>query len=176
MQRQGLIHIYTGDGKGKTTAALGLGIRAAGRSFKVVMVQFLKSSVTGEMNIIEKLDNFEVHRFERPRGFFWTLDDEQKAELKEDIDTAMSFVEQRLILGDCDMLILDEVMGSIKNGLIDTNNFVQLLKSRNPNMEVVLTGRNAPQELIEIADYVSEIHAVKHPFEKGIPARTGIED
>lgn len=176
MQRQGLIHIYTGDGKGKTTASLGLGIRAAGRSFKVVMVQFLKSSVTGEMNIIEKLDNFEVHRFERPRGFFWTLDEKQKAELKEDIDKAMHFVEQRLILGDCDMLILDEVMGAIKNELIDTDSFVQLLKAKNPNMEVVLTGRNAPAELIEIADYVSEIHAVKHPFEKGIPARTGIED
>ena len=176
MQRQGLIHIYTGDGKGKTTASLGLGIRAAGRSFKVVMVQFLKSSVTGEMNIIEKLDNFEVHRFERPRGFFWTLDEKQKAELKEDIDKAMNFVEQRLILGDCDMLILDEVMGAIKNELIDTDSFVQLLKAKNPNMEVVLTGRNAPAELIEIADYVSEIHAVKHPFEKGIPARTGIED
>ena len=176
MKNQGLIHVYTGDGKGKTTASVGLGMRAAGRDFKVVMVQFLKSSDTGELKVIEKLDNFEVHRFEIPRGFFWTLNDKEKLELQEDIDKAMQFVKDRLESGDCDLLILDEVMGSIKNKLIDVDKLVSMLKNRKPHMEVVLTGRNVPAEIVEIADYVSEINPIKHPFEKGIPARRGIED
>ena len=176
MKNQGLIHVYTGDGKGKTTASVGLGMRAAGRDFKVVMVQFLKSSDTGELKVIEKLDNFEVHRFERPRGFFWTLNDKEKLELQEDIDKAIQFVKDRLESGDCDLLILDEVMGSIKNKLIDVDKLVSMLKNRKPHMEVVLTGRNVPAEIVEIADYVSEINPIKHPFEKGIPARRGIED
>ncbi len=176
MKNQGLIHVYTGDGKGKTTASVGLGIRAAGRDFKVIMVQFLKSSDTGELKIIEKLDNFEVHRFERTRGFFWTLNDKEKLELQEDIDKAMEFVNDILTSGDCDLLILDEVMGSIKNKLIDVDRLVDMLKNRKPHIEVVLTGRNVPSEIVEIADYVSEINPIKHPFDKGIPARRGIED
>ena len=176
MQKKGLIHVYTGDGKGKTTASLGLAIRAAGRGFKVVMVQFLKSSDTGELKIIEKIPNFEVHRFERPRGFFWTLNDIEKIELQEDMNIAIDFVRQRLQTGDCDMLILDEVMGSIKNNLIDLDMLVDLLKNKKSHIEVVLTGRNVPDKIVEIADYVSEINAIKHPFEKGISARRGIED
>ena len=176
MQKNGLIHVYTGDGKGKTTASIGLGIRAVGREFKVVMVQFLKSSDTGELKTIEKLENFEVHRFERPRGFFWTLNEIEKQELQEDMQKAIDFVKERLELGDCDMLILDEVMGSIKNNLVDVDMLVKILKNRKPHIEVILTGRNAPDEIIEIADYISEIRPIKHPFEKGIPARKGIEN
>ena len=176
MQKKGLIHVYTGDGKGKTTASIGLGIRAVGREFKVVMIQFLKSSDTGELKTIEKLENFEVYRFERPRGFFWTLNEIEKQELQEDIDKAIDFAKERLESGDCDMLILDEVMGSIKNNLVDVDMLVKILKNRKPHIEVILTGRNAPDEIIEIADYISEIRPIKHPFEKGIPARKGIEN
>lgn len=176
MQRTGLIHVYTGDGKGKTTASVGLGIRAAGRAFKVVMVQFLKSSNTGELKIIDEIENFQVHRFERPRGFFWTLTEIEKEELQEDINKAIDFVKERLELGDCDMLILDEVMGSLKNNLIDVDLLVDMLKNKSTHMEVVLTGRNVPDKIVEIADYVSEINPIKHPFEKGIPARIGIEN
>lgn len=174
--KQGLIQVYTGNGKGKSTASIGQGIRAAGRGLQVYMVQFLKSSDSGELHIIKNIDNFEVFRFERPRGFFWTLNDKEKLELQEDIDKAMQFVKDRLESGDCDLLILDEVMGSIKNKLIDVDKLVSMLKNRKPHMEVVLTGRNVPAEIVEIADYVSEINPIKHPFEKGIPARRGIED
>lgn len=176
MERKGLVHVYTGNGKGKTTASVGLGIRAAGRDFKVVMVQFLKSSDTGELKIIEELPDFEVHRFERPRGFFWTLDENEKKELQEDIDTALRFVDERLSKGDCDMLILDEIMGAIGNKLVDPNVLASKIANRKEHLEVVLTGRNVPEVIKEIADYVSEINPIKHPFDKGIPARRGIED
>lgn len=176
MEKKGLVHVYTGNGKGKTTAAVGLGIRAAGRDFKVVMVQFLKSSDTGELKIIEKIPNFEVHRFERPRGFFWTLSDNEKKELQDDIDKAIGFVNERLTKGDCDMLILDEVMGAIGNRLVNPELLASKISSRKEHIEVVLTGRNVPDNIKEIADYVSEINPVKHPFDKGIPARRGIED
>ncbi|KNF07071.1 putative cob(I)yrinic acid a c-diamide adenosyltransferase [Gottschalkia purinilytica] len=173
--KQGLIQVYTGNGKGKTTAAIGLGIRALGRGLKVYMVQFLKTSDTGELHVIKNLDGFDIFRFERPRGFFWTLSDSDKIELQKDIDKAMEFVKETIKNNSCDLLILDEVMGAIGNGLIDKNELISLLKSKHESMEIVLTGRNVPQEIAEIANYISEINPVKHSFDEGIPARKGIE-
>jgi cob(I)alamin adenosyltransferase len=170
--KHGLIQIYTGEGKGKTTSAIGQGIRAAGNDLSVYMVQFLKSGDTGELSILNSIDNFRV---ERPRGFFWTLNDSEKLELQEDIDKAISFISSVIESAECDILILDEVMGAISNGLIDPNAIRSLLESKPCDMEIVMTGRNAPEILIEIADYVSVITPLKHPFEKGIPARKGIE-
>lgn len=171
----GLIHIYTGDGKGKTTAAIGQGLRASGNDLSVYMVQFLKSSNTGELRALEKIENFSIFRFERPRGFFWTLSDEEKAELQEDIDKAMEFISSVITNSDCDVLILDEIMGAISNNLVRSEELASLLKSKPEAMEIILTGRNAPESLIEISDYVSVITPLKHPFEAGIPARKGIE-
>ncbi|NLM58468.1 MAG: cob(I)yrinic acid a,c-diamide adenosyltransferase [Clostridium sp.] len=173
---KGLIHVYTGDGKGKTTAAIGLGIRALGNGYKVYMVQFLKSQDTSELKILEKLNpGFKVFRFEKKRGFIWTLNDKEIAQLKEEVREAFSFVKTVLKRCECDVLILDEIMAAMGNGLIDVNDVVDVLKDKPAGVEIILTGRNAPAEIMELSDYVSEITCKKHPFEKGISARKGIE-
>lgn len=173
--KQGLIQVYTGNGKGKSTASIGQGIRAAGRGLQVYMVQFLKSSDSGELHIIKNIDNFEVFRFERPRGFFWTLNDQEKEELQEDIDKAMDFVEDVVKNKKCDVLIMDEAIGSINNGLIKMDRIVEILKNKPQNIEIVMTGRNIPDEIKEVADYVTEMKEIKHPYHQGIDARKGIE-
>lgn len=172
----GLVEVYTGHGKGKTTAALGQALRSAGRGLTVYMVQFLKTDDTGEIASAKKLyPNFQIYRFERPRGFFWTLSDEEKAELKNDIDRAMEFCREVVNCGKCDMLILDEIVGAINNGLILPGDVIKLINSRPDFMEIILTGRDAPQDIMDAADLVTEMREVKHYFNKGIPGREGIE-
>lgn len=175
MIEKGLIQIYTGDGKGKTTASVGQGIRACGRGLKVYMVQFLKSSDTGEMNILQNIDGFDVFRFQKERGFFWTLGEEEIKEVQRETDMALEFIENTLRENTCDVLILDEIMGAISNGLIQIPNLLRILEQKPEGMEVIMTGRNVPKELEEMADLVTEMKKVKHPFDKGIGARKGIE-
>jgi len=173
---KGLIHVYTGDGKGKTTAAIGLGIRALGNGYKVYMVQFLKSQDTSELKVIEKLEpGFKLFRFEKKRGFIWNLKEEEIAQLKAEVQEAFSFVKTVLERSECDVLILDEIMAAMGNGLIDVNDVADVLKNKPEAVEIILTGRNAPAVILELSDYVSEITCKKHPFEKGIGARKGIE-
>jgi len=173
---KGCIQVYTGDGKGKTTAAIGQGVRAAGNELRVYMVQFLKGSETGELKSIEKLDPyFKIFRFEKKRGFFWTLSDEEKAELKKEIEEAFKFCKKVLENKECDVLILDEIMGVLHNKLLSVEEVVEFLKSKPEDMEIILTGRNVPKEIMEIADLVTEMKEIKHYFEKGVPARKGIE-
>lgn len=173
---KGLIQVYTGDGKGKTTAALGQGIRACGRGLKVYMIQFLKSSDTGELNAIKRLEpQFMVFRFEKERGFIWTLNEHEIAELKDEIKEAFGFAKKVVSDKQCDVLILDEIMAAIGNGLIDAESVADLLEGKPSGMEIIMTGRNVPDRIKDLADYVSEVVMVKHPFEKGIGARKGIE-
>lgn len=173
---KGLIQVYTGDGKGKTTAALGQGLRACGRGLKVCMVQFLKSGDTGELHSVEKLHPlFEIFRFERERGFFWTLSTEEKLELKEDINRGFGFIEEIVTECGCDVLIIDELLGVLGNKLLEVAEVVELLNKKPDTMEIIITGRNVPDEILEIADLVTEMKEIKHYFRKGIPAREGIE-
>jgi cob(I)alamin adenosyltransferase len=140
------------------------------------MVQFLKGGDTGELHSIEKLHPlFEIFRFEKDRGFFWTLSEKEKCELKKDIDTGFEFVKKVISNGECDVLIIDELMGVLGNKLLETREVVELLKSKPETMEIILTGRNVPQEILEVADLVTEMKEIKHYFSKGIPAREGIE-
>ncbi len=173
---RGLIHIYTGDGKGKTTAAIGQGIRACGRGNKVYMVQFLKGQSTGELSTLKKLEpDFKVFRFEKIKDFVWNLTQSQLKELKSQINTAFLFIKNTIKNFDCDLLILDEIMGVLSNNFIDTGSVIELLKNKPEKMEIILTGRDAPKELQDIAHYVCDIKSIKHPFQCGIPAREGIE-
>lgn len=173
---KGLIQVYTGDGKGKTTAALGQGLRACGRGLKVCMVQFLKSGDTGELHSVKKLQPlFEIFRFERERGFFWTLTAEEKQELKEDIDRGFGFIKSVVADNQCDVLIIDELLGVLSNRLLEITEVVELLNSKPGTMEIIITGRNVPGEIIEIADLVTEMKEIKHYFNKGVAAREGIE-
>lgn len=173
---KGLIQVYTGDGKGKTTAAIGQGIRAYGRGKTVYMVQFLKSSETGELLTLKNLEpGFRVIRFEKERGFIWSLSKTEIEELKCEILRAFDFVKETFRDNACDVLILDEIMAVLGNGLIGINDVLDIVKNKPENIELILTGRNVPSEIIEVADYVSQVECLKHPFEKGIAAREGIE-
>lgn len=173
--KNGLIQIYTGDGKGKTTAAIGLGVRALGRNYKIYMVQFLKGRDTGELHILNNYENFKVFRFQSSEKFFFQMTEEEKNILNDEMHKAYEFIEDILKNSECDMLILDEIMGVIHNNIYSVDDVLKLMREKPDTMEMVLTGRNAPKELIENADLVTEMKLIKHPYEKGIPARYGIE-
>lgn len=174
--KHGLVQVYTGNGKGKTTAALGQAMRSTGRGLTVYMVQFLKSSDTGELHMVKKLyPEFQVFRFEKPRGFFWTLDQEEKQELKGEINNAFEFCRKVMSNSECDVLILDEIMGVLQNGLLTVSEVLELINQKPQNMELILTGRDAPLEIVNAADLVTEMREIKHYFSKGVPQRKGIE-
>lgn len=173
---RGLIHVYTGDGKGKTTAAIGLGIRACGRGLKVFMTQFLKSMETGEMAALKKLEpGFTLYRESSLKKFTWEMDAKEMEEARNAQNQIFNTAVDAAFSGNWDLLILDEIMAAVNEGLLEKEKLIDLAKNKPENLELVYTGRNAPAELIELADYVSEIVQVKHPMDKGIRARKGIE-
>ena len=163
-----MIHIYFGDGKGKTTAAIGLGVRAAGDGWKVCMVEFLKTSPTGELDGLQSLPGFSVHRFEHPHGFLQTMTSEEKQQLTQDMEAAVSFAEQV----HCDMLILDEVLDAVALGLVQEERLLTLCRD---NQEVILTGHSLPEKTAAEADYITEMKKHRHPFDRGVMARKGVE-
>lgn len=173
---EGFVQIYTGNGKGKTTAAIGQGIRAYGNGLKVIMVQFLKSGKTGELNTVDELsDNFEIFRFEKRRGFVWTLSEEEKLEVKKEVKVAYDFILDVIENYKCDMLIIDEIMGVLKNKFLSVEDVLELIRKKPKNMEIIMTGRNVPEEIIEKANLVTEMKEIKHYYKEGVPARKGVE-
>lgn len=172
---KGLIHIYCGDGKGKTTAALGLALRASGRDIKVVIVRFLKGSFSGELNALKKLTNITVICGSLPSAFTWQMNDEQKLLM---IDEHNRIFKEAVGLCQSEekmLLIMDEIVGALDKKFIDRNLVISFLENKPEKLEVVMTGRNPDEKICEMADYISEIKKVKHPFDKGINARDGIE-
>ncbi len=173
---RGLIHIYTGDGKGKTTAALGLSLRAYGRGRRVALIQFLKGRETGELAVLRQLGaGYQIRRHPELTKFVKDLNPVERAAAAATVNELWNSAQTLAADGACELLILDEVMAAIATGLLPLAAVVAWLREKPAAMEVVLTGRRAPAELLELADYVSEIQAVKHPFERGIGAREGIE-
>lgn len=169
-----LIHIYTGDGKGKTTCAFGLAIRCAGNGYTVKIIQFLKTDDTGEVAFLNSMDKIQVYRFETPHGFTCDMSESEKEKLKEQADSAVRFAQVLLENCDCDMLVLDEIICAYKCNLISKEQIMGLIE-KCKNTEMVLTGRDAPDWLIKKADYVTKMEKIKHPYEKSIEARKGIE-
>ncbi|MEG1415671.1 MAG: cob(I)yrinic acid a,c-diamide adenosyltransferase [Clostridium sp.] len=169
---RGLIHIYHGDGKGKTTAAIGLTIRCLGAGFKVLFCQFLKGQDTSEMNILLSLDGIDVKRAPSPKKFTFQMNSEELERLREDNNRFLDDIINNL--QGYNMLVLDEVIGAYNKNLLDRERLLELLDSKR-NCEIVLTGRDPDNELISRGDYVSEIKKIKHPYDKGIPSRIGIE-
>jgi cob(I)alamin adenosyltransferase len=171
---RGLIHVYCGDGKGKTTASLGLAVRASGRGYKVLVVQFLKSQETGELSTLTKL-GITVIRGKEGYSFSFNMTDEEKVKCRtvqdENLKYAIAFCRSQ----DVDLLILDEAIGALEKNLVDRELLLGFLNTKPAGLEVVLTGRNPDNTLLELADYVSEIKKAKHPFDLGINARDGIE-
>ncbi len=171
----GLIHIYCGDGKGKTTAAVGLAVRCAGRGNKVLLVQFLKSRDSGELYSLAKLPDIEVMRGKESKKFTFQMNEEEKHALLIEHNKMFEQVLGKIKNGGYSLLILDEVIGALNAKVFEMPKLIEFLRHKPENLEVVLTGRNPAPELVEIADYVSEMRKVKHPMDKGIMAREGIE-
>jgi len=169
----GLVEIYTGDGKGKTTAAVGLAIRAIGRGLRVFIIQFIKGGFDfGELHVLEKLPNIEIRAF--GRGRFITSSGPGEEDLAE-ARRAMELARKVVMSGEYDIVILDEINVAIYFGLVSLEEVLDLIKNKPPHVELVLTGRKAPEELIEAADLVTEMREVKHPYRRGLPPRPGIE-
>lgn len=172
----GYVQIYTGDGKGKTTAAVGQAIRAAGNGLNVYMLQFLKTGETGELEIAKLLgDKFQIFRFQSQEGFFWNLNDEEKIILQKEVNLAYDFAMEVVRNDRCAVFILDEIMGILSNKLLTEQQVIELIDNKPINMELILTGRNAPKSIIDKADLVTEMKALKHYIDKGVYAREGIE-
>ncbi len=171
----GLVHIYCGDGKGKTTAAVGLAVRCAGRGNKVLLVQFLKSRDSGELYSLAKLPDIELMRGKESKKFTFQMNSEEKHALLLEHNKMFAQVLAKIKTGNYSLLILDEVIGAVNAKVFDINLLMEFLRNKPEKLEVVMTGRNPLPELVEIADYVSEVRKVKHPMDKGIMAREGIE-
>ncbi|MGN1106524.1 MAG: cob(I)yrinic acid a,c-diamide adenosyltransferase [Huintestinicola sp.] len=172
---KGLIHIYCGDGKGKTTAALGLALRAAGAGKRVHIVQLLKGNPTSELNSLSLLPNITVDRPEKNFGFTFNMTDEQRAELTDIHNRLLANAFDKMSCSEIDMLIIDEFFAAYNKDLLEREIADRIVFEKAYECELILTGREPNGRFIDAADYVSEIKCVKHPYEKGISARKGIE-
>jgi cob(I)alamin adenosyltransferase len=178
MLERGLVQIYTGSGKGKTTAAIGLAIRAAGRGNKVLIFQFLKppSLDTGERLVLKVTAGIRLESLDESWDITKSFADPQnvarmRAAIKSILAKLTETAQKRLY----DVLILDEIVFCLSKGLAELADIKRLIDTRDSAVEIVLTGRGATPELIEMADLVTEMKSIKHPFDKGTPARRGIE-
>ena len=170
---QGCVQVYTGNGKGKTTASLGLALRAVGRGLRVCVFQFIKGGGPyGEHLIAEKLAPlFTIIQSGRP-GWVNTKDiSEDRRVAQEGLQQA----RQLLTSGDYDLVVMDEINGAVGFGLIDVEQVLELISLKPPKVELVLTGRNADERVMAAADLVTEMREIKHYYQAGVPARSGIE-
>ncbi|UCF82877.1 MAG: cob(I)yrinic acid a,c-diamide adenosyltransferase [Desulfobacteraceae bacterium] len=172
--KQGLIIVFTGNGKGKTTAALGLALRAAGQQLRVLILQFMKGlTAIGEMKALSEASlPITVRRFGRP-GFV-------QNRVCEALDQHIAFqgieaVQEAMANQAYDMIVLDEINMAVDFGLLQIEDVMEIIEKKPPELHLVLTGRNAKKELLEIADLVTEMREVKHPYNQGIKAQKGIE-
>ena len=170
--QKGYIQVYTGNGKGKTTAALGLGIRAVGAGLKVAMVQFMKGRRYSEIDAIGMIPHFSV--YQHGRDEFVSKEDPERI----DIDLAaegLKHAKELISAGKHDLVILDEINVALDFKLIDLDEVMVMLEEKPEHVEIVLTGRYAPAEVVQIADLVTEMREIKHSYSKGVEARKGIE-
>lgn len=179
MLEKGFVQIYTGDGKGKTTAAFGAALRAAGQGNKVLIYQFLKAA---NLDIGERFAlqlgavRIRVETLDAPWDMSESLEDEKTVtRIKSEIHIALKRLTETAEKRFYDVLILDEIVFCLSKGLAEFEDVKELIEKRDSAVEIILTGRDASAELLELADLVTEMKNVKHPFDKGIPARKGIE-
>ena len=175
--QKGQVLINTGKGKGKTTAALGMAVRAAGHGQKVLILQFIKGIwKTGESKFIKRLAP-DIEMKQLGKGFISIEDGKVKVTDRDRNEAEESFktAKEEVMSGQYDLIVLDEIINILAYGLIKTEEVIRLLEERPPGLSVVLTGRGAPRELIDMADTVSEIREIKHAYSKGIKAKKGIE-
>lgn len=167
------VQVYTGNGKGKTTAALGLAVRAAGHGFHIYMLQFMKGKINyGELETAKLLPNFEIKQVGRPD--FVSKENPDPIDIKL-AQEGFEYAKKIIFSQKYDIVILDEINVATDFNLISVDDVVALIKERPKTVELVLTGRNCPRQVIKVADYVTEMLEIKHPFKEGVQARKGIE-
>lgn len=172
---QGLVLVYTGSGKGKTTAALGTALRAAGYGFRVAMIQFIKGTWhSGEVDALERFELIELHRC--GAGFYKMKGDDQPEEVhRKAARQGLALARDKLLCGRYRVVVLDEINNAVHAGLLTVEDLVDLLDDRPPGVDLVLTGRDAAPEVVQRAHLVTDMQEVKHPFAQGITARKGID-
>ncbi len=175
--KQGLIHLYTGNGKGKTTAALGLSLRAVGMGLRVYFVQFLKpqSAPSGEVNIASKLAPQFTLLSPHEDSFLGHISDDMRKKNKTICFNTLTNVKTLMQAGKYDLFVLDEAVNALNLKLIEWAWIEELINNKPQEIELVLTGQPAPPKLIELADLVSSVEMIKHPYQQGIQSRAGIE-
>lgn len=172
----GIVIVYTGNGKGKTTASLGVALRAIGHGLRVCMVQFIKGEWHyGELNSIKKLEpDFEL--IVAGKGFIGIIDDDH--DFEEHVraaKTALDIVKQKISLDSFDIIILDEINYALHLGVLQLADVMKILQNRPKHLSLILTGNHACEEIITLADLVTEMKEIKHPYKKGIKAKRGID-
>lgn len=172
---RGCIQIYTGNGKGKTTAAVGAALRCAGHGKRVLFSQFLKDGSSGEIKMLEQLPGICVVPCREKFGFSFLMTKEERAHAVSCYTAYLWKILEEAMRGEYDMLILDEAIAAYNLAFFDTDSLLTFLKEKPEGMEVILTGRNPAPELLALADYISEIQKIRHPFDEGLAAREGIE-
>lgn len=171
----GLHHLYYGDGKGKTTAAAGLAIRAAGNGKKVIFAQFMKGGESGELGILRELPGVRVIRCTRQFPFYKDMSDQDKAEITSCHNEILEQIRDIAGAGGCDVVILDEITYPYAWNLIDRRSVKEMLSGGVPGPEIICTGRNPDALFFDTADYITNMACEKHPYESGAAARAGIE-
>lgn len=168
-----MIHLYCGDGKGKTTAAMGLAVRAVGHGCRVVLAQFLKSGKSGERAVLAGLPTVELLPVPEEMKFTFRMTEEEKA--AEGMRQRALLEEAFRAAEEAGLLVLDELCAALSTGMVELERVLTLLNACPEGLEVVITGRNPPEELKAQADYITEMRKVRHPFDRGLSARSGIE-
>ena len=172
VMERGTIQLYTGNGKGKTTAALGAALRITGHGGRVLMIQFMKGRVYGELAASGALEGLTIEQYGRDEF----VDPKDPAPVdREFAEKGWARAEEAAGDAELDMLILDEINVAVSFGLIPVEKVVSLVQGKPQSLEIILTGRDAPEELIELADTVTEMKEVKHHYNRGVEARKGIE-
>jgi cob(I)alamin adenosyltransferase len=167
----GYVHVYTGNGKGKTTAAFGLVLRALGHGMKVYIAQFLKGMDYGELHSLQRFENVTLERFGRPKFIHGKADEEDRRLAIQGLNRCREVVSS----GEYDIVVMDEANVAVFLGLFRVQDLLDVVTKRHERTELIITGRYAPQELIDVADLVTEMVEVKHYYSRGIQARKGIE-
>lgn len=171
----GYLHIYCGDGKGKTTAAIGLAVRAAGAGMRVHIIQLLKGADSAEVGVLMGIPGITLERCDRDYGFVWNMSDADKAAVTARHNAMLSAGYSLVRSSQVDMLVIDEFNAAYNCGLLERAAAEKFLTEKPGSAELVITGRDPAQIFVNAADYLSEIKSVKHPYEKGVAARKGIE-
>jgi len=170
---KGLVHIYYGNGKGKTSSAIGLAVRSAGASFKVLFARFLKDESSSELAVLKEIKNITLCDCPKKLPFYFTMTEQQKASYNKVARDLYNHVMSNYC--NYDVVIMDEFIDVFALGIFTIKEMVEFVKAKPANVELVITGHSLPEELVEYADYISHIVAQKHPYDNGVVARKGIE-